>query len=69
MNNKTQRATLAKIIQTYEAAPAKGNTTDEMIARTEYMLAKQMLNAAQTGEKTWDSFSIDGPRVSEDFGK
>lgn len=63
-----RRATLEKIVRDYEAAPARqGNTVDEMIARTEYMLAEQMLSAAQNGKKTWDSFFIDGPPVSDDF--
>ena len=43
MSKRTQRETLEKIVHDYEAAPAKGNSTDEMIARTEYMLAKRML--------------------------
>lgn len=38
-----QRATLEKIVQDFEAAPVRGNSTDEMIARTEYLLAKRML--------------------------
>lgn len=48
MNTLTQRATLEKIVKEYETAPAQGNSPAEMIARTEYMLAKQMLSAAQT---------------------
>jgi hypothetical protein len=67
MSKETQRAALEKIVQDFEAAPARGSSTDEMIARTEYMLAKQMLSAAQPAEKTWDSFFIDGPPVSDDF--
>lgn len=51
MSKRTQRETLEKIVYDYEAAPAKGNSTDEMIARTEYMLAKRMLSASQTGKK------------------
>ncbi len=43
MSRKTQRETLKKIVRDYEAAPAQGNSTDEMIARTEYLLAKRML--------------------------
>jgi hypothetical protein len=39
-----------------EAAPAKGNSTDEMIARTEYMLAKRMLSASQTGKSLGQLF-------------
>ena len=62
-----QRATLEKIVRDYEAAPGQGNGVEEMNARTEYLLAKQMLTTAQTGKKAWDSFFIDGPHVSEDF--
>lgn len=69
MSKRTQRETLEKIVHDYEAAPAKGNSTDEMIARTEYMLAKRMLSASQTGKKAWDSFFLDGPQVSKDFEK
>lgn len=44
MSNKTQRKTLERIIQSYEAAPVRhGNSIAEMIARTEYVLAKRML--------------------------
>ncbi len=43
MTNATQRATLEKIVRDYEAVPAQGNSPAEMIARTEYMLAKRML--------------------------
>jgi hypothetical protein len=43
MDNKTQRATLEKIILKYEAAPLQGNSVEEMLKRTEYMLAKRML--------------------------
>jgi hypothetical protein len=35
---------LKKIIRDYEAAPAQGNSIDEMLQRTEYLLAKQMLS-------------------------
>lgn len=43
MSKTTQRETLEKIIRAYEAAPVQGNGTDEMISRTEYLLAKRML--------------------------
>ena len=67
MSKAKQRATLEKMVREHEAAPAQGDSPAEMIARTEYMLAKQMLSAAQTGEKIWDNFFIDGPPVSDDF--
>lgn len=44
MSKAKQRETLEKIIRAYEAAPALGNSVAEMIARTEYTLAKRMLS-------------------------
>jgi hypothetical protein len=44
MTKATQRKTLERIVQEYEAAPAQGNGVAEVIARTEYMLAKRMLS-------------------------
>ncbi len=41
---KLPGAHLRKIVQEYEASPAQGNSTDDMIRRTEYLLAKQMLS-------------------------
>lgn len=39
-----RRAALEKIVRDYEAAPVAGNSVAEMIARTEYMLARRMLS-------------------------
>jgi hypothetical protein len=35
---------LRKIVEEYEANPAGGNSLDDMIRRTEYLLAKRMLS-------------------------
>lgn len=39
-----QRTTLETIVREYEAAPAQGNTLDDVLRRTEYLLAKKMLS-------------------------
>ena len=44
MTKATQRETLEIIVKEYEAAPAQGNSIAEMIAHTEYLLAKRMLS-------------------------
>jgi hypothetical protein len=38
-----RRRVLERIVSGYEAAPATGNSADEMTRRTEYMLALEML--------------------------
>lgn len=38
-----QREMLEKIVKDFETSPVRGNSADEMIARTEYVLAKRML--------------------------
>lgn len=45
MNKATQRKTL-EIAKDFESTPERGNSTDEMIARTEYVLAKRMLSGS-----------------------
>lgn len=43
-----QRKVLEKIVREYEAAlPRTGNTVDDMMARTEYLLAKKMLSKVE----------------------
>jgi hypothetical protein len=38
-----------RIVRAYETAPATGNRTDEMLRRTEYVLAVQMLEKMRGG--------------------
>lgn len=43
-----QKQTLEAIVSDYEARPAQGNSVDDMVRRTEYLLAKKMLEQPQT---------------------
>lgn len=39
----TENKTLEEIVREYEVRPAQGNSVDDMVRRTEYLLAKKML--------------------------
>ncbi|MDT7517953.1 hypothetical protein RAE19_04235 [Rhodoferax sp. TBRC 17660] len=43
-----QNQTLEAIVRDYEARPAQGNSVADMVRRTEYLLAKKMLEQPQT---------------------
>lgn len=43
-----RRRVLERTVHAYETAPASGNSTEDLIRRTEYLLALQML-ARQRG--------------------
>jgi hypothetical protein len=66
-----------KIVRQYEAAPAVGNGTDEMLRRTEYVLALQMLAIKDEGDarmrvetrKTIKCFHDAGAMSNEDFAQ
>lgn len=43
-----QNQTLEAIVRDYEARPAQGNSVDDMVRHTEYLLAKKMREQPQT---------------------
>lgn len=42
-----RKGVLERIVRVYEAAPALGNSTDDLPRRTEYLLARKMLANAK----------------------